>query len=152
MFSVSAWVFPGVSIMYVEKTKEVEVCWGFLSSCKPCRWGAKRGGGKGGGGPESLLYCCCCCCCDCLGDYFGGYVWKGISFLLFLFYDMKTASYKGDLLKWPDYYYLSPASEGLVYTYSNHGKRLDVPVSTRAATGGVYNHQTSQQGLTLLSN
>lgn len=28
MFSVSAWVFPGVSILYVEKTKEVEVCWG----------------------------------------------------------------------------------------------------------------------------
>lgn len=28
LLSVSAWVFPGVSILYVEKTKEVEFCWG----------------------------------------------------------------------------------------------------------------------------
>lgn len=36
LFSVSAGVFPGVSILYVGKTKEVEeVCWGFPHLCKP---------------------------------------------------------------------------------------------------------------------
>lgn len=29
-FSVSAWVFPGVSIFYVEKAEEVEVWWRVL--------------------------------------------------------------------------------------------------------------------------
>lgn len=71
MFSVSAWVFPGVSILYVEKMKEVEVCWGV--PYPPANRAGEVQKGKGaGGGLESLLYCCCSR--DCLGDYFGGYV------------------------------------------------------------------------------
>lgn len=35
--------------------------------------------------------------------------------LLLLFCDVRTASCDGDLLKLPDYYYLSPTSEGLIY-------------------------------------
>lgn len=73
-FSVSAWVFPEVSILYVEKTKEVEVCWGILYP--PANHADEVQKGKGGGGGlESLLYCCCSCdCLGDLGDYFSGYV------------------------------------------------------------------------------
>lgn len=46
-FSVSAWVFPGVSILYVEKTKEVEVCSDILYPPEiravRCKKGVKRG-------------------------------------------------------------------------------------------------------------
>lgn len=46
MFSVSAWVFPGVSILYVEKTMEVEVCWGV--SYPPANHAGEVQKGKGG--------------------------------------------------------------------------------------------------------
>lgn len=41
MFSVSAWVFPGVSVLYVKNMKEVGVCGDSISSCEPCWCGAK---------------------------------------------------------------------------------------------------------------
>lgn len=63
MLSVSVWVFPGGSILYVEKTKEVEVYWGV-----PYPPANHVGEVQKGKGLESLLYCCCSC--DCLGDYF----------------------------------------------------------------------------------
>lgn len=69
LFSVSAWVFPGVSILHVEKTKEVEVYWGI--SYPPANHAGEVPEVKGWGF-EYLLYCCCSR--DCLGDYFGGYV------------------------------------------------------------------------------
>lgn len=38
------------------------------------------------------------------------------SFLLFLFYDVRTASCNGDVLRWPDSCYcLKPTYEGLFY-------------------------------------
>lgn len=61
---------------------------------------------------------------------------KGDLFLLLLFYDMRTASCNGDLLKRPDYYHLNPTSEGLVYTTTTTGKRVYIPASSRAAIGG----------------
>ena len=57
MFSVSAWVFPGVSVLYVEKTKEVEVCRGVPYPPANHAGEVQRGEGKGSkGGLESLLY------------------------------------------------------------------------------------------------
>lgn len=68
MFSVSAWVFPGVSILYVEKMKEVDVCWGV--PYPPANQAGEVQ--KTGEGREGLSLCFVVVVIVC--DSFGGYV------------------------------------------------------------------------------
>lgn len=114
MLSVSVWVFPGgVHFVCGEDEGGGGLLGRSLSSCKPCWWGAKREGG--------LNLCFIVVVLVIVwGIIFRDMCERG-TFLLLLFYDMRTASCNGDLLKWPDYYYLNPTSEGLVYTTATTG-------------------------------